>query len=142
MSTPLLTVDCITKRFDGLTAVDNASIVVTEGSITGLIGPNGAGKTTLFAVISGFETPASGSVHFAGRDVTHRPVHQRAIAGIARTFQIVQPFAGLTVRDNIAVGAYLRHASPATLPMATRVHLPTPSWRSSTPSTLSSSCKN
>ena len=105
----LLEVRGVSKRFGGLTAVDNASLVVPEGSITGLIGPNGAGKTTLFTIIAGFEQPTSGEVVFAGHTITGLPTHKRALLGIARTFQIVQPFAGLTVRDNIAVGAYLRH---------------------------------
>ena len=108
MSLHLLSVQHITKRFDGLTAVDDASLDVATGSITGLIGPNGAGKTTMFALVAGFETPTFGTVHFDGRDITRLPAHRRASAGIARTFQIVQPFAGLTVLDNIAVGAYLR----------------------------------
>jgi len=109
VSTLLLSVQNITKQFGGLTAVDAVSLDAEAGKITGLIGPNGAGKTTLFAVISGFERPTSGAIQFAGRDITAMPVHERADAGIARTFQIVQPFAGLSVRDNIAVGAYLRH---------------------------------
>jgi branched-chain amino acid transport system ATP-binding protein len=86
---------------------------VTEGSITGLIGPNGAGKTTLFAIVSGFERPTSGGVFWRGEEITGRPPHLLARAGIARTFQIVQPFAGLSVRENIAVGAFLRHPSAA-----------------------------
>ena len=106
----LLEVERITMRFGGLTAVDDASMAVPEGTITGLIGPNGAGKTTLFAVISGFLAPTAGRVRYRGDDVTDLPVHERADRGIARTFQVVQPFAGLTVRENIAVGAYLRHA--------------------------------
>lgn len=113
MSAPLLDVRAVTKRFGGLTAVDQATLDVEAGSITGLIGPNGAGKTTLFAVIAGFEQATTGSVAFEGRDISAAPTHQRARAGIARTFQIVQPFAGLTVRENIAVGAYLRHAGRA-----------------------------
>jgi branched-chain amino acid transport system ATP-binding protein len=99
----------VTKRFGGLTAVDAASFDVAEGSITGLIGPNGAGKTTLFAVIAGFERPTSGIVMLEGEAITGRPPHLLAAAGVARTFQIVQPFAGLSVRENIAVGAFLRH---------------------------------
>jgi branched-chain amino acid transport system ATP-binding protein len=109
MSTPLLSVQRVTMRFGGLTAVDDVSLDADAGQITGVIGPNGAGKTTLFAVISGFEKPTSGATHLNGRDITKMQVHERADAGIARTFQIVQPFAGLSVRDNIAVGAYLRH---------------------------------
>jgi branched-chain amino acid transport system ATP-binding protein len=112
MST-LLSLNAVTKRFGGLTAVDNASLDVREGSITGLIGPNGAGKTTLFTVIAGFENPTSGEVIYRSETITHLPTHKRAIRGIARTFQIVQPFAGLSVRENIAVGAHLRHAKRA-----------------------------
>lgn len=99
----------VTKRFGGLVAVDDASLDVEAGSITGLIGPNGAGKTTFFTVIAGFAEPTAGSVTFRGQDITALPAHRRAEIGIARTFQIVQPFAGLSVRENIAVGAYLRH---------------------------------
>jgi branched-chain amino acid transport system ATP-binding protein len=111
--TALLDVRNVTKRFGGLTAVKDASFGVRAGSITGLIGPNGAGKTTAFTVIAGFEAPTEGSVHFEGADITALPTHVRARRGIARTFQIVQPFAGLTVRENIAVGAYLRHPGRA-----------------------------
>ncbi len=113
MSVPILGVRTITKRFGGLTAVDSASLDVAPGTITGLIGPNGAGKTTLFAVIAGFETPTDGTIHFNGRDITPTEAHQRAITGIARTFQIVQPFAGLSVLENIRVGAFLRHSTRA-----------------------------
>ena len=105
----MLAVERITKRFGGLVAVNDASLRAGQGRITGLIGPNGAGKTTLFAVIAGFEPPTAGRVLYDGADITSEPVHRRAHRGIARTFQIVQPFAGLTVRENIAVGAYLRH---------------------------------
>jgi branched-chain amino acid transport system ATP-binding protein len=111
--TALLEVRNVTKRFGGLVAVDDASLVVEPGSITGLIGPNGAGKTTLFTVIAGFEAATSGAVIFEGADITAMPTHKRAMSGIARTFQIVQPFAGLSVRENIAVGAYLRHVRRA-----------------------------
>jgi len=99
----------ISKRFGGLLAVSDASFTVAEGSITGLIGPNGAGKTTLFAIVSGFERPTTGQVLWRGETITGRAPHLLARAGIARTFQIVQPFAGLSVRENIAVGAFLRH---------------------------------
>jgi branched-chain amino acid transport system ATP-binding protein len=109
----MLAVETITKRFGGLVAVNAASLKVTAGSITGLIGPNGAGKTTLFAVIAGFEKASEGRILFAGQDITTQPAHLRAQAGIARTFQIVQPFAGLSVVENIAVGAYLRHPARA-----------------------------
>jgi branched-chain amino acid transport system ATP-binding protein len=105
----MLRVEGVTKRFGGLVAVSEVTMAVAKGSISGLIGPNGAGKTTLFTVISGFERPSAGRVLFEGEDVTGRPPERLASLGIARTFQIVQPFAGLTVRENVAVGAYLRH---------------------------------
>ncbi len=99
----------VSMRFGGLMAVSDASFEVAEGSITGLIGPNGAGKTTLFAIVSGFQKPTSGQVQWRGSDITARPPHILAAQGLSRTFQIVQPFAGLSVRENIAVGAFLRH---------------------------------
>jgi len=103
-----LAVRDLTKRFGGLTAVSDATFDVREGSITGLIGPNGAGKTTLFAMIAGFEQPSAGLVLLDGEEITGRKPHDLAKLGLARTFQIVQPFGGLSVRENIAVGAFLR----------------------------------
>jgi len=105
----LLSVEGVSRRFGGLLAVNAASLSAPAARITALIGPNGAGKTTLFAVISGFLKPSAGRVRYAGDDITGEPPHRLARRGIARTFQIVQPFAGLTVRDNILVGAHLRH---------------------------------
>jgi branched-chain amino acid transport system ATP-binding protein len=117
-----LAVRGVTKRFGGLVAVNDASLDVAEGSITGLIGPNGAGKTTLFAVIAGFEKPTAGLVLLEGEDITGRRPHDLARLGLARTFQIVQPFAGLSVRENIAVGAFLRERRrPAALAVAEEV---------------------
>lgn len=110
MSASLLAVEAASKRFGGVLALDSASLIVEAGGITGLIGPNGAGKTTLFALISGFERATSGRIVFSGADIGALPPHERAARGIARTFQIVQPFASLTVRENIAIGAHLRHA--------------------------------
>jgi branched-chain amino acid transport system ATP-binding protein len=111
----MLRVDRLTKHFNGLLAVDAASLSVEKGSITGLIGPNGAGKTTLFAMIAGFLPPDHGSVLYEGNDITALQPHVRARRGIARTFQIVQPFEGLNVQENIAVGAYMHtpHAAAA-----------------------------
>ncbi len=104
---PLLSVRHVAKTFGGLRAVQDVSLDVPAGSLTALIGPNGAGKTTLFALMSGFLKPDSGSVHFAGRDITGHAPDANARLGLTRTFQIVQPFAAQTVRENIAVGAHL-----------------------------------
>jgi branched-chain amino acid transport system ATP-binding protein len=106
----VLEVRGLTKVFGGLRALDGASLEVREGSIAGLIGPNGAGKTTLFAALTGFVAPDSGSVGFLGRDVTGRAPHKICREGMVRTFQLTQPFARLTVRENIMVGAYLHTA--------------------------------
>jgi branched-chain amino acid transport system ATP-binding protein len=113
MAEPLLAVTNLSRRFGGVLAVDGVSIAADEGRITGLIGPNGAGKTTLFGLISGFVAPNEGEIRYAGEPITRLPTHERARRGIARTFQIVQPFAGLTVRENIVVGAHLRHRARA-----------------------------
>ena len=122
MAEPLLSVEGVSRRFGGLLAVNAASLSADAGRITALIGPNGAGKTTLFSVISGFLKPSAGKVRYAGDDVTGEPPHRLARRGIARTFQIVQPFAGLSVRDNILVGAHLRHPDRgAALEVAERV---------------------
>ena len=99
--TALLQVQGLTKRFGGLTAVDQVSFEVPEGRIVGVIGPNGSGKTTLFANVSGFQTPNAGRVIFEGQDVTGLKPSALCALGIARTFQIVQPFAGLSVFDCI-----------------------------------------
>ena len=106
----LLSTSAITRRFGGLTAVDSVTLSFEKGRIIGLIGPNGAGKTTFFAIISGFLTPDHGSVSFDGADITGLPVHQICERGLVRTFQIVQPFAGLTVLENIAVGSHRVYA--------------------------------
>ena len=104
----MLKVSGLTKIFGGLRAVDDASLSVQAGRIVALIGPNGAGKTTLFACIAGFMPVNGGRVEFMGEDITGLPVHQIARRGMVRTFQITQPFAKLTVHENIAVGAYQR----------------------------------
>jgi branched-chain amino acid transport system ATP-binding protein len=109
MAEPLLVVDRVTRRFGGLLAVNAASLAAAEGCITALIGPNGAGKTTLFSIISGFLKASDGTVRYCGEDITGEVPHRLARRGIARTFQIVQPFAGLSVRENILVGAHLHH---------------------------------
>ncbi len=113
MVEPLLRVAGVSKRFGGLLAVDNVSLSVQSGRITALIGPNGAGKTTLFAMISGFLTPSSGRIYHRSEDITGVSPYRLARRGIARTFQIVRPFVGLTVHENIAVGAHLSRRSRA-----------------------------
>jgi branched-chain amino acid transport system ATP-binding protein len=113
MTETLLNIENVSKRFGGLRAVSAASFAVSPQRITALIGPNGAGKTTLFAIISGFLRPDEGRIVYDGADVTSEAPHRRARRGIARTFQIVQPFAGLTVRENVAVGSHLAHARRA-----------------------------
>ena len=107
MTTSLLVLHQVSKSFGGLKAVQNVSLAVPQGSLTALIGPNGAGKTTLFALMSGFLVPDAGRIEFAGHDITGNAPDANARAGMARTFQIVQPFAAQTVRENIAVGAHL-----------------------------------
>jgi len=106
MAEPLLRVERVSKGFGGLIALDDVSLAVEAGRITALIGPNGAGKTTLFSVISGFLAPSAGRVLHNGIDITGQQPYLLARRGIARTFQIVQPFAGLTVHENIAIGAH------------------------------------
>ena len=106
----MLEVRDLSKAFGGLKAVDHASLDVRAGEIVGLIGPNGAGKTTLFAAIAGFYKPDSGRISFEGRDITGLEPHKVCAAGMVRTFQITQPFARISVRENIMVGAYFRTA--------------------------------
>ena len=113
MAEPLLRVEHVSKRFGGLLALDRASFTAESGRITALIGPNGAGKTTLFAIISGFLRANGGSIVYGGAGIVGEPPHRLARRGIARTFQIAQPFTGLTVCENIAVGAYLSRSSRA-----------------------------
>jgi branched-chain amino acid transport system ATP-binding protein len=104
----LLSLRHVSRSFGGLKAVSDVSLELPQYSLSALIGPNGAGKTTLFALMSGFLKPDIGRVLFRGEDITGRAPHKNALEGMARTFQIVQPFAQQTVRENIAVGAHLR----------------------------------
>ncbi len=106
----MLEVRDLSKAFGGLKAVDQASLDVRAGEIVALIGPTGAGKTTLFAAIAGFHTPDAGRIAFEGRDITGLPPHKICGAGMVRTFQITQPFAKISVRENIMVGSYFRTA--------------------------------
>ncbi len=109
----LLDVRGVSKRFGGVQALTRVSLTVAAGEIVGLIGPNGAGKTTLFAVISGFERPDEGDVTLEGRECVGLPPHETCRLGLARTFQLVQPFPDLTVLDNVMVGAFNRIPSVA-----------------------------
>jgi len=104
----MLDVQDVSLSFGGLQAVADVTFSIGEGEIVALIGPNGAGKTTLFSLISGFLHPDAGRIRFDGRDITDREPHEIAALGLVRTFQITQPFAHLTVAENIAVGAHLR----------------------------------
>jgi branched-chain amino acid transport system ATP-binding protein len=104
----LLTLERVTKRFGGLTAVREVTLQVRTGDLLGIIGPNGAGKTTLFHVIAGYYAPDEGRVTFDGRDVTGLPAHAIARLGLTRTFQLVKPFGNLSVRDNVMIGALTR----------------------------------
>jgi branched-chain amino acid transport system ATP-binding protein len=103
--TALLELDHVSKRFSGLRAVQDVSLAVPEGAIVGLIGPNGAGKTTCFNVIAGVYRPDAGEVRFAGKRIDGRRPDQICRAGVGRTFQLVKPFAGLSVMENVIVGA-------------------------------------
>jgi branched-chain amino acid transport system ATP-binding protein len=103
MSTPLLHVDQLVKRFGGLAATDHATLQVKAGEIHALIGPNGAGKTTLIHQISGALAPDEGRIVFDGSDLTHTAMHQRARLGLVRSYQITSVFTRLTVQDNLAL---------------------------------------
>jgi branched-chain amino acid transport system ATP-binding protein len=101
----LLVVEDVSVSFGGVNALSDASLIVEAGSITGLIGPNGAGKTTLFNVVSGLQAPDRGRVLLEGRDITELKPYQRARLGIGRTFQRLEVFGSMSVRDNIKVAA-------------------------------------
>ncbi|HJZ33160.1 MAG TPA: ABC transporter ATP-binding protein [Hyphomicrobiaceae bacterium] len=103
-----LTIDSVAKRFGGVTAVDRVSIEVPKGRILSIIGPNGAGKTSLLNIISGFYKPDSGRIRLEGRDITDYRPSEIAGLGIARTFQNIALFGGLTVLDNLMLGRHVR----------------------------------
>jgi len=102
---PILTLDKISKRFGAIVIANEIDLAVAQGEALGIIGPNGAGKTTLFGIIAGTTRPDSGRVRFDDRDITSLPPEQRCHAGIARSFQIPQPFGGMTVFENLVVAA-------------------------------------
>ena len=125
MSAAVLEVDNLSRAFGGVQAVDRVSFTLRPGEIVGLIGPNGAGKTTLVNLITGVVTAGSGTVRFEGHDVTRQRPWQAARRGLARTFQVVQPFPEMTVLDNVAAGAlFAGHAeNRAEAEAAAREHL-------------------
>ncbi len=111
--TALLSLNAVSKRFRGLVALDRVSFEVPEGAIYAVIGPNGAGKTTLFNVIAGVLAPDDGAITFAGEPIAGSTADAVCRRGIARTFQLVRPFAALSVEDNVIVGALLRRRDVA-----------------------------
>ena len=110
---PLLVAENITVRFAGITALSEVGLTVGEREIVGLIGPNGAGKTTFFNCLSGALRPNGGTVRFAGRSINGLPTHKRARLGIGRTFQRIELFSGMTVREHLVVAERARGRSGA-----------------------------
>jgi ABC-type branched-subunit amino acid transport system ATPase component len=111
--TPLLEIDHVSKRFGGLRAVNDVAFSTDPSSITFIVGPNGAGKTTLFNLITGVFHPDEGHIRFDGVDITQIRPNQAARIGIGRTFQIVRPLGGLTVLENVMLGAFMHTSSPS-----------------------------
>lgn len=109
----ILEFEKVSKRFGGLLATNEVSFHIDEGEIVFLIGPNGAGKTTVFNLITGYVKPDSGTIRFAGQDITGVHPYQATRMGIGRTFQVVKPLPALTVRENVMLGTFLRHARRA-----------------------------
>lgn len=119
MAEPILEINNLTLRFGGLTAVNNFSMQVKPKTIHALIGPNGAGKSTTFNCISGLYRPTSGNIRFLGNDLTKTPAVGRAKIGIARTFQNLELFSGLTVLENVLIGSHVHcHHGISILPSA------------------------
>ena len=109
--TAVLELRNIAKRFGGLAAVKGVSFTLNENEILFVIGPNGAGKTTVFNLISGFLHPDEGAILFQGKDISRMAPHQTSRLGVGRTFQIVKPLPGLTVRQNVMLGAFMHTRS-------------------------------
>jgi len=113
MSGPILIAERVSRHFGGIQAIDDLSFGLNEGEIIALIGPNGAGKTTLVNILTGVHRASSGSIRFLGENITAQRPYQAARRGLARTFQIVQPFPRMTVLENVAAGALFGGAAPS-----------------------------
>jgi branched-chain amino acid transport system ATP-binding protein len=111
--TAILVAEKLSRNFGGIQAIDDLSFALNEGEIVALIGPNGAGKTTLVNLLTGVVRPSSGRIRFEGEDVTAQRPFQSARRGLARTFQIVQPFPKMTVLENVAAGALFGGERPS-----------------------------
>ncbi|MBE6971242.1 MAG: ABC transporter ATP-binding protein [Ruminococcaceae bacterium] len=105
----ILKIENLTKKFGGLVAVNEVNIHLNEGEILGVIGANGAGKTTVFNMVSGSFHPTSGKIIFNGKEIQNMQAHEICKQGIGRTYQVVKPFGALTLRENVMVGAMMRH---------------------------------
>src|SRR5665811_503290 len=101
MADPILSTENLTKKFDGLVAVDEITYEVHENQTAGIIGPNGAGKSTFFNLLTGYHRPTAGKISFMGQDITYMPSYKRVMMGIARTFQLVSVFDSMTVMENM-----------------------------------------
>jgi ABC-type branched-subunit amino acid transport system ATPase component len=113
MDRAVLTTTGVSVRFGGVHALAEVEFMAGRGDITAIIGPNGAGKTTLLNVISGMVPPSAGAISFEGRDITTAPAHERARAGMVRTFQNLEIFSNMTVLENVAMGCHGRMSVPA-----------------------------
>ena len=111
-SVPLLEVERVTKEFGGVRAVNDVSFTLEEGELLGIMGPNGSGKTTLFNLIAGALRPDAGRIRLEGHDIAGEPPHRVCARGVARTFQLVRPFGGLSALENVLVGRLYGRARP------------------------------
>jgi len=123
MSTPILRVEALSKRFRGLLAISDVSFAVEPGSITSVIGPNGAGKSTLFNLVTGYLAPTAGTVSFKERTITGLATNRIAELGVSRAFQIARPFRDLSVAENVRIGALFGKAGARDVAATTRAAL-------------------
>jgi branched-chain amino acid transport system ATP-binding protein len=132
----LMDASSVTKRFSGIRALDDVSLHVDDGELVGLIGPNGAGKTTLFNCLNGVLRPDAGTVRFDDHDIHRLPTYSRARLGMGRTFQRIELFGGMTVRDHLLVAARARHKRGGLFRDLVRQSQPTAEERSQADATL------